>query len=71
MTAEVAEVEKVAPNDGGTIHDYLGKIVEPDEVVQDRDKDWDFEGIMTAVEMKPVEGEGTYVHSRRNVAPQA
>lgn len=41
VIAEVADVVEIAPNDGSSIHQEPGEIVEPDEVVKDDEKDRD------------------------------
>lgn len=52
VAAEMSNVEKFASSDGGAIHEEPGEIIKPDAIVEDVDKDWDFEGIMKAKELK-------------------
>lgn len=58
-TVRIAEVEEVAPSGGASVHEELGKIVEPDVVVEDDDEDWDLEGTNKAVEVEACGLHGT------------
>lgn len=46
-----------------------GEIVEPDVIVENNDKDWDLERIMTK-KSKPVECKVKFMLCRRDIAPQ-
>lgn len=39
VTLEVAEFEEVAPSCGGAMHEVLGELVEPNETVEEDNKD--------------------------------
>lgn len=59
------------PSGGGAIHEYPGKSAKPDVIIEDEDRDWILEDIMTAGEIETSEGRGKTSALRRNVDPQA
>lgn len=71
LTAQEAEVEKVAPRGGGWKHEEPGEIIVQEMIVKDNDEDWDLERILTAEEAKPLDCELRCVHCRRNGFSQA
>lgn len=52
LEAEGAKVEEVAPCGGGFVHEKIGKIFEPDAILEIDNKDWSLKGIMTAEEVE-------------------
>lgn len=52
VAVDVARVEEVTPSGDGPKQEESEKIIEPDEVVRNDDKNWDLEGIVMAEEVE-------------------
>lgn len=52
LTAEVAKVVEVGPSDDGAIHKKLAEIVEPKEIANDKEEDWNLKGILAVKEVE-------------------
>lgn len=52
VAAEVVVIEKLAPCGGDSEYEESGKIVKPDVNIDDGNKDWNLECIMTAEEVE-------------------
>lgn len=58
VTAKVAEFEKVAHRGNGAIQEKPKKIVQPDEIFEDEDKNWDLYGITATENVEATERRG-------------
>lgn len=58
VTAKIAKLKEAAPSHNGSIHKEPGEIVEPDDLVKDKDKHSDLEGLMARAKVEASRLEG-------------